>query len=207
MRIATSKATVVWRFRRWLGETREEAKHTRRRSSTAVMSPPSQALRKENLGPMRRSVCFWPAGPDRAGSHGHSKSSTSTNARKSPRTSAHPLRLLFGHGAEGRPRCHQSPAALKQVGAIVGGDGSVAHGVRQRHLRYFGRKIRALSRPIAKARPKSVCRHIAPTHPPQQHQEHHVRKRSARLCPREHEGVVGMTMRLYLFQDGECPSG
>jgi len=139
--------------------------------------------------------------------YGPVNATTATTTRKPPRTSAHPLRLLFGHGAEGRPGCHQSPAALEQVGAVIGGDRLVAHGVRQRHFGNLGREVGALSRPIAEARPKSVRRHIAPAHPPQQHQERHVAERSAIFATWKHKGVLGMTMRLHLLQDGERANG
>src|SRR5262245_28424720 len=42
--------------------------------------------------------------------------------------------FLFGRGAEGRPRCHESPAAVEQVGAVVGGDRLVVDSMRERHL-------------------------------------------------------------------------
>src|SRR6516165_6810955 len=86
------------------------------------------------------------------------KSTTATTTRKPPRTSAHFLGLLLGHGAEGRPGCHQSPAAPKQVGAVVRGRRLIAESVGERHLGNLGRNVSALCGPIAEARPKSVRR-------------------------------------------------
>src|SRR5262245_20456150 len=121
LRVATSNPTLAWRFRRWLGGTREEAKHTKR-SSTAVMSPPSRASRKE----IGSDATAFQTRPSFGQNRRTLEYITSTTTRKPPRTSAHPLRLLLGPVAEGRPRCHQSPAALEQVGSIVGGDRLIA---------------------------------------------------------------------------------
>jgi hypothetical protein len=84
--------------------------------------------------------------------YGPQNSTTATTTRKPPRTSARPIGPLFGHRAEGRPGCHQSPAALEKVGAVIGGDHLVAHGVRQRHFGNLGREVRALSHPVAETR-------------------------------------------------------
>src|SRR5262245_25276077 len=80
------------------------------------------------------------------------KSTTATTMCKPPRTAAHPLRLRLERGAGGRPGCHQSPTAVEQVGAVVGGDRLVAHGMCQRHFGNLGRKFNALCCPVPEAR-------------------------------------------------------
>jgi len=76
------------------------------------------------------------------------------------------LRFLIGRGAEGRPGRHQAPAAIEQVRTVVRCDRLVAEGVGQSHLGDLGWDARALSRPIAEARPKSVRCRVALAHPP-----------------------------------------
>ena len=52
-------------------------------------------------------------------SRGHWSYITSTTARELPRALEQRLRFLLGRGAVGRLRCHQSPAALEQVGSVI----------------------------------------------------------------------------------------
>src|SRR6266478_7365680 len=88
--------------------------------------------------------------------------------------------------AEPRPGLHQLTTLLEQVAAAVCGLDLALDRVREGHLDYLTRKIRALGRPVPEGRTEPVCGEVIPSHPLEHRQHRHVRKGLALFAASEH---------------------